>query len=231
MEEYCLRDSGKVLVTGLSVGSKVANGRARVIPNVRHLAEFQAGDILITDMTTPDWGPVMKIAAAIVTNRGGRICHTAIVVRELGIPAVVGAEDATKIISEGDIVTVSCTEGDAGKVYQGEILFDVETTDLRNLSRPTTRITVILGNPELAFKTSSLPNDEVGLARMEFIINSQIKAHSMAMVHPEKVQDAGERAAIEDLVRGYAKPTDYFIERLAEGVGTIAAAFYPKPVI
>ncbi len=231
LEDYHLHGHGEILVTGRSVGEKIASGRARVIPDVRHMAEFQPGEILITDMTTPDWGPVLKIAAGIVTNRGGRTCHAAIVARELGIPAVVGTEAATEIIREGDNVTVSCAEGDVGKIYHGEIPFDVEITNLLDLPRPSTHIMIILGNPELAFKTSFLPNDGVGLARMEFIISSQIKAHPMALAHPEKVQDEEERAAIKDLVRDYVKPTDYFIERLAEGVGTIAAAFYPKPVV
>jgi len=231
LEDYHLNGRGEVLVTGRSVGEKIASGRARVIPDVHHLAEFQPGEILITDMTTPDWGPVLKIAAAIVTNRGGRTCHAAIVARELGIPAVVGAEAATEIIRDGDNVTVSCAEGDVGRVYHGELPFAVETTDLSDLPRPATRIMIILGNPELAFKTSFLPNDGVGLARMEFIISSQIKAHPMALAHPDKVQDASERAAIEGLTRAYARPADYFVEQLAEGVGTIAAAFYPKPVV
>ena len=231
LEEYRLNGSGELLVSGRSVGSKIASGRARVIPDVHHLAEFQPGEVLITDITTPDWGPVLKTAAAIVTNRGGRTCHAAIVARELGIPAVVGAESATEIIRDGDNVTVSCAGGDVGKVYHGEIPFDVETTDLSDLPRPATRIMLILANPDMAFKTSLLPNDGVGLARMEFIISDQIKAHPMALVHLEKVQDASERAEIERLTRAYARPTDYFIERLAEGVGTIAAAFYPRPVV
>ena len=231
LEEYHLKGSGEALVTGRAVGSKIASGRARVIPDVRHLSEFQPGEVLITDMTTPDWGPIMKTAAAIVTNLGGRTCHAAIVARELGIPAVIGTETATETIHDGDNVTISCAEGDMGRVYRGELSFDIETTDLSELPRPATHIMIILGNPELAFKTSLLPNDGVGLARMEFIISSQIKVHPMALVHPEKVQDADERAAIEELTNAYAKPADYFIERLAEGVGTIAAAFYPKPVI
>lgn len=231
LEEYRLNGIGEVLVTGRSVGEKIASGRARVIPDVQHLAEFQPGEILITDMTTPDWGPVLKIAAAIVTNRGGRTCHAAIVARELGIPAVVGAEAATEIICNGESVTVSCAGGDVGRVYHGDLPFNIETTDLSELPQPATKIMVILGNPELAFKTSFLPNDGVGLARMEFIITSQIKAHPMALVHPEKIQDTSERAAIEQLTKTYAKPTDYFVEQLAEGVGTIAAAFYPKPVV
>jgi pyruvate,water dikinase len=173
----------------------------------------------------------MKQAGAIVTNRGGRTCHAAIVARELGIPAVVGAENATTALAPGEAVTVSCAEGDVGKVYRGEIPFEVQRTNLEAFSRPATQIMINLGNPDLAFKTSFLPNDGVGLARMEFIISESIKIHPMALVRPEKVQDAGERATIERLCQGYAKPADFFVERLAEGVGTIAAAFYPKPVI
>ncbi len=231
LEEYRLKGKGPLLVSGRSVGSKIATGRARIISDVHHLAEFQPGEILIADMTTPDWGPVLKIAAAIVTNRGGRTCHAAIVARELGIPAVVGADDATEIINDGEMITVSCAEGDEGRVYQGELPYDVEVTDLKNIQTPATKIMLILGNPDLAFKNSFLPNDGVGLARMEFIINDEIKAHPMALIHPEKVQDDNERKQIEQLTKGYDNPADFFIERLSEGVGTIAAAFYPKPVI
>ncbi|HFB64031.1 MAG TPA: phosphoenolpyruvate synthase, partial [Aeromonadales bacterium] len=231
LEEYRLKGKGPLLVSGRSVGSKIATGRARIISDVHHLAEFQPGEILIADMTTPDWGPVLKIAAAIVTNRGGRTCHAAIVARELGIPAVVGADDATEIINDGEMITVSCAEGDEGRVYQGELPYDVEVTDLKNIQTPATKIMLILGNPDLAFKSSFLPNDGVGLARMEFIINDEIKAHPMALIHPEKVQDDNERKQIEQLTKGYDNPADFFIERLSEGVGTIAAAFYPKPVI
>lgn len=231
LEEYKLKESGQLLVSGRSVGSKIASGKARIISDVSHLAEFKPGEILIADMTTPDWGPVLKIAAAIVTNRGGRTCHAAIVARELGIPAVVGSDDATEIIHDGDMITVSCAEGDEGRVYQGEIPFEVEITDLKNFSRPLTKIMLILANPDLAFKSSFLPNDGVGLARMEFIITDEIMAHPMALIHPEKIQDSDELKQIEQLTRAYNKPADFFIERLSEGVGTIAAAFYPKPVI
>lgn len=233
IEEYVLKAQGKnkILVTGHSVGTKIAAGRARVIENVQHLSDFQPGEVLVTDITTPDWGPIMKTAAAIVTNRGGRTCHAAIVARELGVPAVVGTSKATDIIHDGDIVTVSCAEGDAGKVYDGEIPFDVHTTDVSNLPRPATKIMVNLANPELAFKASLIPNDGVGLVRMEFIISGDIRAHPMALVHPEKVKDDAERAEIKRLTSGYAKPTDFFIEHLSEGIGTIAAAFYPRPVV
>jgi pyruvate,water dikinase len=185
-------------------------------------------------MTTPDWEPVMKTAAAIVTNRGGRTCHAAIVSRELGIPAVVGTGNghgATSRIQEGQIVTVSCAEGDVGKVYKGEVPYEVEKTNLAGLERPKTKIMVNLGNPEIAFKTSFLPNDGVGLARMEFIINEYIKIHPMALIHPEKVKDQKQKGEIEQIIYGYNSPEEFFIQRLSEGIGTIAAAFYPKPVI
>ncbi len=173
----------------------------------------------------------MKIAAAIITNRGGRTCHAAIIARELGVPAVIGCGDATTTIKDSTPVTVSCAEGDSGKVYPGTLDFRVESTDLTGLKRPKTKIMVNIGNPDLAFKTSFLPNDGVGLARMEFIITEYIKAHPMALIHPERVQDAEEIKQLKQLTQNYAKAEDYFIERLSEGVGTIAAAFYPKPVV
>ncbi len=202
-----------------------------VVASAAHLAEFKPGEVLVTDITTPDWEPIMKHAAAIVTNRGGRTCHAAIVAREFGIPAVVGTENATTVLKTGDTVTVSCVEGDIGKIYAGSIPFQLRRTDVTNLARPRTQIMVILGNPELAFQTSFLPNDGVGLARIESIIAEYIKAHPMALLHPERVEDEGERRALLDLARDHPTPADFFIQRLAEGVGTIAAAFHPKPVI
>jgi pyruvate,water dikinase len=231
LEIYSIKGGGEVLASGRSVGEKVASGNVRIITNAAHLNQFQPGEILVADITTPDWEPVMRNAGAVVTNRGGRTCHAAIVARELGIPAVVGADNVTTALKAGEMVTVSCAEGDIGRIYRGKIPFEVQRTDLEGLEKPATRIMLNLGNPELAFKTSFLPNDGVGLARMEFIIGESIKAHPMALAHPERVADPAERAAIERLCRGYARPADYFIERLAEGVGTIAAAFYPKPVI
>jgi pyruvate,water dikinase len=231
LEEFVLQGTGKVLATGRSVGEKIASGTAHNILDTDHLSEFKAGEVLVADTTSPDWEPVMKTAAAIVTNRGGRTCHAAIVSRELGIPAVVGAENATINIPGGEKVTVSCAEGDAGKVYQGEIPFVVNKTDLSALKQPSTKMMINLGNPELAFKTSFIPNDGVGLARMEFIISEYIKIHPMALVHPERVTDTKERKAIDRITQGYEKPASFFIERLSEGVGTIAAAFYPKPVV
>jgi pyruvate,water dikinase len=182
-------------------------------------------------MTTPDWEPVMKTAAAIITNRGGRTCHAAIIARELGVPAVIGCENATTQIANAVDVTVSCAEGDVGKVYQGQLTFEIKRTDLSDFQRPKTKIMLNLGNPELAFKHSFLPNDGVGLARMEFIITEYIKAHPMALIHPEKVADSHELAQIKALTKGYSQPQEFFIQRLAEGVATIAAGFYPKPVV
>jgi len=231
LEEFVLQGTGKVLATGHSVGEKIASGTAHNILDTDHLSEFKAGEVLVADTTSPDWEPVMKTAAAIVTNRGGRTCHAAIVSRELGIPAVVGAENATINIPGGEMVTVSCAEGDAGKVYEGEIPFIVNKTDLSALKQPSTKIMINLGNPELAFKTSFIPNDGIGLARMEFIISEYIKIHPMALVHPERVTDTKERKAIDRITQGYEEPTAFFIERLSEGVATIAAAFYPKPVV
>ncbi|MGR2928408.1 phosphoenolpyruvate synthase [Acidithiobacillus ferriphilus] len=231
LEEYILEGQGTVLVQGRAIGGRIASGPVHIISDVKHLAEFKPGEILVAETTTPDWEPVMKEAAAIVTNRGGRTCHAAIIARELGIPAVVGTDQATTTLKEGDSVTVSCAMGDIGNVYAGALPFTVRHTDLATLPRPQTQIMINLGNPEIAFQTCMLPNDGIGLARMEFIINSAIKAHPMALLHPEKVEDAHEREALAALIQGYAQPTDFFVERLSEGIGTIAAAFYPKPVV
>ena len=231
LERYHVQGGARALVTGRSVGEKAAAGTARVVRDLPGLQQFRAGEVLVADTTTPDWEPVMKTAAAIVTNRGGRTCHAAIVARELGIPAVVGAGTATTSIPDGKAVTVSCAEGDVGKVYEGSVPIEVERLDLSALPRPATAIMVNLGNPDLAFQTSFLPNDGVGLARMEFIITESIKAHPLALLHPDRIASPEDRSAITRLTDGYARPEDFFVERLAEGVGTIAAAFYPKPVI
>ena len=230
-ETYALQGIGPILVTGRAVGEKIGAGNVRVIQNARELSSFHPGEVLVADTTTPDWEPVMKTAAAIVTNRGGRTCHAAIVARELGVPAVVGAEDATAKLATGHFVTVSCAEGDIGHVYDGKIPYKATRIPVSTIARPRTEIMVNLGNPDLAFRVAMMPNDGVGLARMEFIINEHIGVHPMALVHPDKVTSAEARAAIAKLVRGYVRAGDFFIERLAEGVGTIAAAFYPKPVI
>ncbi len=230
-ETYALGASGTVLATGRAVGEKIAAGPVRVIADARQLAEFKPDEVLVAESTTPDWEPVMKIAAAIVTERGGRTCHAAIVARELGIPAVVGAAGAKTALKTGASVTVSCAEGEIGRVYEGAIPIKTTHVELSEVKRPRTEIMLNLGNPELAFKTAMLPNDGVGLARMEFIISEHIKIHPMALVSPEKVVSVRARQEIQQLVRNYPKPADYFIEKLSEGVGMIGAAFYPKPVI
>jgi pyruvate,water dikinase len=231
LKEYRLEEQATVITQGRAVGGKIAAGKAHVIDRVEHLGKFRPGEVLVSDTTTPDWEPVMKTAAAIVTNRGGRTCHAAIIARELGIPAVVGCSNATESVHTGDPVTVSCAEGEIGRIYAGSLRFTVQETDLSTLARPRTEIMLNLGNPELAFQTCQLPNDGVGLARMEFIINEYIKAHPMALLHPEKVQDSSERETILGLIAGYKDAREYFVQRLSEGVGTIAAAFYPKPVV
>ncbi len=231
IETSTLDDRGQVLVEGRAVGDKIAAGTTRVLDEVARLSEFKPGEVLVTDTTTPDWEPVMKTAAAIVTNRGGRTCHAAIIGRELGIPAVVGVGDATTALANGAPVTVSCAEGDTGRVYEGELSFHVERSEIADLARPATEIMVNLADPDLAFKTSFLPNDGVGLARMEFIISSSIRAHPMALVHPEKVSDPDARASLARLTAGYPDGASFFVERLSEGIGTIAAAFWPKPVV
>ncbi len=231
LETYYLDKQGPILARGKRVGEKVATGKARVIASVARLASFKPGEVLIADATTPDWEPVMKTAAAIVTNRGGRTCHAAIVSRELGIPAVVGAEDATEKIRSGQEVTVFCAGGDEGIVYEGILPFHVDRLSLKDLKRPRTKIMMNLGNPEEAFSHSMIPNDGVGLARMEFVINSYIRIHPMALIHPEMIADEAVRNEINDLTYGYEDKKEYFVEKLAHGIGTIAAAFYPKPVI
>ena len=230
LETYVLEKRSEILARGRSVGDKIASGKAHVIPDISDLPSFKPGEILIADTTTPDWEPVMKTAAAIVTNKGGRTCHAAIVSRELGIPAVVGAGNATEVLETGREITVSCAEGEDGLVYDGILPFHKDTLILKDMKRPKTEIMMNLGNPEEAFGFSMIPNDGIGLARLEFIITSYIKIHPMALVHPEKVKDLKVLREIEQLTRGYRRE-DYFVEQLAQGVSTIAAAFYPKPVV
>ncbi|MDI3487043.1 MAG: pyruvate, water dikinase [Methanolobus sp.] len=231
LETYYLDDSSDVIVTGRSVGAKIAAGKVHVIPDVSQLSEFNTGEILVADTTTPDWEPVMKRAAAIITNKGGRTCHAAIVSRELGIPAVVGAENATEILKNNMDVTVSCAEGDAGRVYEGILPFHTETVELEGLEKTKTEIMMNLGNPEEAFALSMIPNDGIGLARLEFIITSYIKVHPMALIHPEKVEDEEVLEEIDKLTGRYENKADFFVEKLAQGVATITAAFHPKPVV
>lgn len=231
LESFVLDGRGEVLAEGRAVGARIATGRARRVDDLTRLHEFKPGEVLVADTTTPDWEPVMKTASAIVTNRGGRTCHAAIIARELGIPAVVGAGDATTRVQTGEKVTVSCAEGDGGRVYAGEIPFHTDRTELSDMPRPETEIMINLGNPDLAFSTSFLPNDGVGLARMEFIISESIRAHPLALLHPEKVTEPGDRETIERMTRGYLDGASFFVQRLSEGIGTIAAAFWPKPVV
>jgi pyruvate,water dikinase len=230
-ESYSLKGSGRVLVTGKAVGEKIATGLVRVIARTEDLKNFRPGEVLVASATSPDWEPVMKTARAIVTDRGGRTCHAAIVARELGVPAVVGTHVGTKTLTTGAEVTISCAEGETGQVYKGKVPFDVTRIPASELKLPKTEIMVNLGNPDLAFRTAMLPSAGVGLARMEFIISEQIGIHPMALVHPESVLSTDDRLRIADLTRHAASGTEYFIRKLSEGIGTIAAAFYPRPVI
>jgi len=231
VETYKLKRRGTVLVTGRSVGEKIATGPVRVIKSVQFLDQFQPGDILVTDKTDPDWEPIMKKAGAIVTNRGGRTCHAAIVSRELGVPAIVGTEHGTEALKDGQLVTVSCAEGDAGFVYDGKLEFDVQRTNLKELRRPKTRVMMNLGNPEEAFSLSFIPNDGVGLAREEFIITTYIKIHPLALVDYDRMESGQVKQQIAGLTAGYDDKPQFFVDKLAQGVAMIAAAFYPKDVI
>ena len=230
MEKYRLKQYGKAMTHGRAIGQKIGAGVVRVVSDASEMNRVQPGDVLVADMTDPNWEPVMKRASAIVTNRGGRTCHAAIIARELGIPAIVGCGNATDVLHEGESVTVSCAEGDTGYVYRGKLEFEVITTDMGNLPDIPVKIMMNVGNPELAFEFAQIPNEGVGLARLEFVINNMIG------IHPKAILDLGQvPASLRDEInrrsRGYATPKQFFIEKLVEGVATIAAAFYPKPVI
>jgi len=231
LEEYSLKEKGSVILTGLSVGNKIGAGKAHVIKSADDIGTFKSGEVLITEKTDPDWEPIMKIASAIVTNKGGRTAHAAIVARELGIPAIVGTENGTELIGDGIDVTVSCAEGEVGKVYKGKLKFEIKRIDLKKLKRPKTRIMMNVGNPDSAFEFSFIPNDGVGLAREEFIISSYIKVHPLALLHYGKLKDRKAKDFIDELTYAYKSKVDFFVEKLAQGVSMIAAAFYPKPVI
>jgi pyruvate,water dikinase len=231
IETYQLARRGMVLASGQSVGAKIATGRVRVIPSPAFIDQFQQDEILVTDKTDPDWQPIMKKASAIVTRRGGRTCHAAIVSRELGVPAIVGVEQGLDALKDGQMVTVSCAEGDMGFIYEGELPFEVKRTNLKDLKRPTTKVMLNLANPDEAFSLSFLPNDGVGLARMEFIVSNHIKIHPLALLDFEKLADPLAKAEIERMTAGYHDKSEYFVDRLAQGVGMLAAAFYPKDVI
>ena len=230
-DTYRLTGAGEILVAGKAVGEKIASGAVRIVRGPQDLAAFRAGEVLVAEMTSPDWESVMKKAAAIVTDRGGRTCHAAILARELGVPAVVGTGGATRLLKNGRIVTVSCAQGDEGQVLAGEVAFTVEWSCAQQLKPTRTEAMVNLANPDLAFKSAMAPAAGVGLARMEFIISQHVRAHPMALAHPDRLPWARARAAIARLTAGYASPAEFFVARVAEGVGTIAAAFYPRPVI
>ena len=230
MEKYRLKQYGKALTHGRAIGQKIGAGVVRIVGDASEMNRVQAGDILVTDMTDPNWEPVMKRASAIVTNRGGRTCHAAIIARELGIPAIVGCGNATDVLHEGESVTVSCAEGDTGYVYRGKLEFEIITTDMGNLPEIPVKIMMNVGNPELAFEFAQIPNAGVGLARLEFVINNMIGIHPKAILEIGQVP-ANLRDEIHRRSRGYATPKQFFIEKLVEGIATIAAAFYPKPVI
>ena len=229
-QSFTLKQHGKVLATGRAIGQKIGTGPVRVIESAREMHLVQPGDILVTDMTDPDWEPVMKKASAIVTNRGGRTCHAAIIARELGIAAVVGCGSATETLQDGEPVTVSCAEGDTGYIYKGILDYEVTTTSLKKMPPIPTKIMMNVGNPDLAFSFAQLPNEGVGLARLEFVINNMIGIHPKAILESDKVRES-VREEIERRSRGYANPREFYIEKLTEGIATIGAAFYPKPVI
>ena len=230
LRRYNIEDKGAVLVEGRAIGQKIGQGVVRLVKDASEMDVVQAGDILVTDMTDPDWEPVMKRAAAIVTNRGGRTCHAAIIARELGIPAVVGCGNATDVLQAGQEVTVSCAEGDTGFIYQGLAKVAVNEVALDNMPPAPTKVMMNVGNPELAFSFSSLPSDGIGLARMEFVINRQIGIHPKALIEFDQ-QDADIKEEIRERIAGYASPVDFYVDKIAEGVATLAASVYPRKVI
>lgn len=229
-QRYRLKATGQVLITGRAIGQKIGSGPVRVVGDISDMDKVQPGDVLVTDMTDPNWEPVMKRASAIVTNRGGRTCHAAIIARELGIPAVVGCGNATDLLKEGQAVTVSCAEGDEGRIYDGLIETEVEEVRRGEMPAIDLKIMMNVGNPQLAFDFAQIPNGGVGLARLEFIINNNIGIHPKAVLDYPNV-DGELKKAVESAARGHASPRAFFVEKMAEGVATIAAAFYPKPVI
>ncbi|MFP4076066.1 MAG: phosphoenolpyruvate synthase [Halochromatium sp.] len=231
VERYRLKETGgEILATGRSIGGRIGAGKARVVGSIRDMDQVRAGDVLITDMTDPDWEPVMKRAAAIVTNRGGRTCHAAIIARELGVPAVVGCNDATDKIADGQAVTVSCAEGDTGYIYDGELEFEHKVVELEKMPEVPVKVMMNVGNPERAFGFASLPNAGVGLARLEFIINNSIGIHPKALLEYDQLPD-DLKAEIAPRISAYPSPREFFVMRLAEGIATLAATFAPNPVI
>ena len=231
LKTYELQGTGKVLIEGRAVGEKIGSGKAHIIKDVADIGEFKAGEVLVTDMTDPDWEPIMKIASAIITNRGGRTCHAAIISRELGIPCVVGTNEGTEVLKDGQEITVDCSSGSEGKVYEGVIDFKINEVNLANLPKTKTHITMNIATPDSAFEKSFIPNDGVGLAREEFVISSYIKVHPLALLHFDELKDEKVKKEIEEMTAGYKNKADFFIDKLAEGVSMIAAAVYPKRVI
>lgn len=229
--EKKLKKEGVVLTRGLSIGQRIGVGKARVIKDVSRIGSFQKDEVLVTEVTDPDWEPIMKIASAIVTNSGGRTSHAAIVSRELGIPCVVGTGDGTEHIKRGQLVTVNCASGEEGVVYKGKLPFEIEKTNLKHFMRPKTKVMMIVGDPDQAFAFSQIPNDGVGLAREEFIAANFIKVHPQALIHFDRVKNSDARKEIKELTYEYKTKTNFFVDKLAEGVGRLAAAFYPKDVI
>ena len=231
LERYHLKHRGTILVEGRSIGQKIGHGRVRVIRNLQELHRVQAGDVLVSDMTDPDWEPVMKRAAAVITNRGGRTCHAAIIARELGIPAVVGCGDATERLLDGALVTVSCAEGETGFVYADSLPFERLSLNMETMPNLPVKIMLNVGNPERAFAFQSIPNAGVGLARLEFLISNTIGIHPQALLNYDNLEDPYLKKMIANKIAAYSSPVDYYVERLKEGIATIAAAFAPQPVI
>jgi pyruvate,water dikinase len=230
IERYELQEKGQLLTEGRSIGARIGAGMAKVITSLDEMDKIQEGDVLVTDMTDPDWEPIMKRAAAIVTNRGGRTCHAAIIARELGVPAVVGCGDATDTIPDGKAVTVSCAEGDTGFIYEGQLKFELKRIELDHMPEVPLKVMMNVGNPERAFSFAQMPNDGVGLARLEFVINNMVGVHPKALLEPEKLP-FDVQCEVNDRVVAYGDHRQYFVKRVAEGISTLAAAFYPKPVI
>jgi pyruvate,water dikinase len=221
----------ELLCSGRAIGASVSSGRARILRDPAEIQRFEPGDLLVTDRTDPDWEPILKRASGVITNQGGRTCHAAIIAREMGITAIVGAGEATERIADGELITASCCEGDEGRVYRGALPFQVEERAVGALPATRTQILMNVGNPEEAFNLAAIPCDGVGLARLEFIIANHIRVHPMALLAPQRVEDPAERQAIVALTAGYADPAEYYVDLLAQGMGRIAAAFHPRPVI
>ena len=230
-EEYEIRTKKKPVLRGIAIGDKIGIGKVHLIPNVSEISRFKKGEVLVTTMTDPDWVPIMRLASAIVTDEGGKTAHAAIVARELGVPCIVGTKNASKVLENNQIVTIDCTQGLNGRIFLGRIPFRTKKYNLKKIPKLKTKIMINIGAPEIAFKTSFLPNDGVGLAREEFIIAEKIRVHPLALYHYKKLKDKNLKRKIEKITVEHKDKKEYFVKELAEGIGQIAAAFYPKPVI